>query len=41
MGGGEGGQEGGGMVRGGWQQGEGDGEWSNRDRKRVTMGRGT
>ena len=55
MGGGEGGQEGEGMLRGGWQQGGGDregesgrgqragvdGEGSNRDGKRVTMGRGT
>ena len=55
MGGGEGGQEGPGMARGGWQRegetgrgnleecngGGGDGEGSNRDGKRVAMGRGT
>ena len=41
VGGGEGGQKGVGMGRGGWQRGGGDGEGSNRDGKRVAMGRGT
>ena len=35
-----GGEEGGGMGRGRWQRGGGDGEGSNRDWKRVAMGRG-
>ena len=49
MGGGEGGQEGGVMGRGGDREGEsgrgqwggGDGEGSNRDGKRLAMRRGT
>ena len=50
MGGGEGGQEGGVMERGGWQRGVetgrgnlegGNGEGSNRDGKRLAMRRGT
>ena len=35
-----GGEEGGEMGRGRWQRGGGDGEGSNRDWKRVAMGRG-